>query len=124
MRGPLCAGVDHPAGLVATWALDGTGGGAFDAPLPLVLADVTRDSGRYSAARGMVGIVQGVGGSLGNAVAGAIVVGTGYRAAFLALAVVALAAFLLVRPRCRRPASGGRHAPARYSYTDRDGSAV
>jgi sugar phosphate permease len=40
--------------------------------------------------------VQGVGGSLSNVAAGVIVVRAGYDAAFLALAVVATLAFLLV----------------------------
>src|SRR4051812_13761161 len=96
LRGLLCAGVDHPAGLVATQVLDGVGGGAFDALLPLVLADVTRGIGRYNAARGVVGTVQGVGGSLSNAAAGLVVARAGYGAAFLALAAVGLAALLLV----------------------------
>jgi hypothetical protein len=96
LRGLLCAGVDHPAGLVATQVLDGVGGGAFDALLPLVLADVTRGTGRYNAARGVVGTVQGVGGSLSNAAAGLVVARAGYGAAFLALAAVGLAALLLV----------------------------
>jgi sugar phosphate permease len=43
-----------------------------------------------------VGTVQGVGGSLSNVVAGLIVVQAGYDAAFLALAVVAFLACLLV----------------------------
>ena len=55
-----------------------------------------RGTGRYNAARGMVGTVQGVGGSLSNAVAGLLVVRAGYGAAFLALAAVALGALLLV----------------------------
>jgi sugar phosphate permease len=62
----------------------------------LVLADVMRGTGRYSTARGVVGTVQGVGGSLSNVVAGVIVIQAGYDAAFLALSVVATLAFLLV----------------------------
>ena len=96
LRGLLCAFLDHPAALVATQVLDGVAGGAFDALLPLVLADAMRGTGRYNAARGMVGTVQGVGGSLSNAVAGLLVVRAGYGAAFLALAAVALGALLLV----------------------------
>ena len=96
LRGLLCAFLDDPAALVATQVLDGVAGGAFDALLPLVLADTMRGTGRYNAARGMVGTVQGVGGSLSNAMAGLLVVRAGYGAAFLALAAVALGALLLV----------------------------
>jgi sugar phosphate permease len=46
--------------------------------------------------QGIVGTVQGVGGSLSNVVAGLIVVGQGYNTAFLALAGIAAIAFLLV----------------------------
>ena len=70
--------------------------GILDALIALVLADVMRGTGRYNAARGVVRTVQGVGGSLSNVVAGLIVVTAGYDTAFLALAVVALAAFLLM----------------------------
>ena len=87
---------DDPAALVATQVLDGVAAGAFDALLALVLADAMRGTGRYNAARGMVGTVQGVGGSLSNAVAGLLVVRAGYGVAFLALAAVALGALLLV----------------------------
>ena len=65
-----------------------------------------RGTGRYSTARGVVGTVQGVGGSLSNVVAGVIVVRAGYDAAFLALAVVAVLAFLLVL--IALPETGGR----------------
>jgi sugar phosphate permease len=60
------------------------------------LADILRGTGRYNVSRGVIGTVRGVGGSLSNAVAGAIVVAAGYGIAFLALAALALLAFLLV----------------------------
>jgi MFS family permease len=96
LRGVLCAVLANPAGLVATQVLDGIAGGAFDALVPLVLADAMRGTGRYNAARGMLGTVQGVGGSLSNAVAGLLVVRAGYGVTFLALATVALTALLLM----------------------------
>jgi hypothetical protein len=96
LRGLLYAASDHPAWLVAVQVLDGVSLGALDALLALVLADVMRGTGRYNAARGVVGTVQGVGGSLSNAAAGLIVVQAGYNAAFLALAAVGLLALLLV----------------------------
>ena len=95
-RGLLYAASDHPGWLAAAQALDGISLGALDALLALVLADVTRGTGRYNAARGVVGTVQGVGGSLSNAAAGLVVARAGYDAAFLALAAVGLVALLLV----------------------------
>ena len=96
LRGLLYTIWDHPHWLVAVQVLDGISLGILDALLALVLADVMRGTGRYSTARGVVGTVQGVGGSLSNVVAGVIVIQAGYDAAFLALSVVATLAFLLV----------------------------
>jgi MFS family permease len=76
--------------------LDGIAAGTLDALIPLVLADVMRGTGRYNLARGMLGTIQGVAGSLSNVVAGTLVVGFGYSATFLALATVAVIGFLLV----------------------------
>jgi MFS family permease len=96
LRGLLYAASDHPAWLVAVQVLDGVSLGTLDALLALVLADVMRGTGRYNVARGVVGTVQGVGGSLSNAAAGLIVVQAGYDMAFMALAAVGLLAFFLV----------------------------
>ncbi|MGD9507281.1 MAG: MFS transporter [Geminicoccaceae bacterium] len=92
----LYAVTDHPAWLVPGQILDGVSLGTLDALLALVLADIMRGTGRYNAARGLVGTVQGIGGSSSNLVAGLLVVGAGYGPAFLALAVSGLAAVLLV----------------------------
>lgn len=96
LRGLLLAASDNAAWLIAVQALDGVALGALDALLALVLADLTRGTGRYNAARGVVGTVQGIGGSLSNLAAGLLVVGAGYGAAFLALAGVAALALVLV----------------------------
>jgi MFS family permease len=96
MRLLLYALTDHPAWIVAGQLLDGVSLGTLDALLALILADIMRGTGRYNAARGIVGTVQGVGGSASNIVAGLLVVGAGYAAAFTALAGIAAAAFLLI----------------------------
>jgi hypothetical protein len=83
----------------------------------LVLADVMRGTGRYNASRGMIGTVQGVGGSLSNVAAGFLVVAAGYGAAFQTLATVGLAAFALMLAAMPETASaravGARCATAR-----------
>jgi MFS family permease len=71
------------------------GAGIFGALTPLVLADLTRGTGRYNLSQGAVATMQGIGASLSNLVAGLIVVIAGYSTAFLALAGVALVAFLV-----------------------------
>ena len=76
--------------------LDGVAAGTLDALIPLVLADIMRGTGRYNAARGVLGTVQGVAGSLSMTVAGFLVLATGYSATFLALSTVAVGAWLLL----------------------------
>ena len=95
-RALLYALTDHPAWIVAGQLLDGVSLGTLDALLALILADIMRGTGRYNAARGVVGTVQGIGGSASNVVVGFVVVGAGYAAAFATLAAVATAAFALV----------------------------
>jgi len=117
LRGLLCATTDNPSWLLGIQLLDGVGAGMYDALLPLVLADMMRGTGRYSLARGVLGTIQGIGGSTGQGVAGFIVASFGYSAGFLALSAVALAALLLIvfampetKPSPRDPeelASGG-----------------
>ncbi len=96
LRGGLCIWFGDSFSLLLLQALDGVGGGLFDALLPLILADLMEGTGRYSLARGAVSAIQGVGGSLSQVVAGFIVTSTGYNAAFFALSAVALTGLLIV----------------------------
>jgi MFS family permease len=96
IRALLFAYADGAGWIIAGQILDGVGGGLFDALLPLVLADIMRGTGRYNMSRGVLGTIQGIGGSSSHAVAGAMVVGAGYGWAFLGLASIAAAALLLV----------------------------
>jgi predicted MFS family arabinose efflux permease len=68
----------------------------YDALLPLLLADMMRGTGRYSLARGVIGTIQGIGGSTSLGAAGFIVAAFGYNVAFLTLAVVAVIALLVI----------------------------
>jgi hypothetical protein len=63
--------------------------------LPLMLADIMRGTGRYNASRGFISTVQGIGGSLSQAIAGLAVVHGGYQFAFLGLAAAGLSALML-----------------------------
>jgi MFS family permease len=96
LRGLLFAFAEDPRWLIAVQVLDGIGFGVFETLVPLVLMDIARGSGRYSVSRGLLGTVQGVGGSLSNVAAGAIVLQFGYSAAFVLLASVATGALLLM----------------------------
>jgi MFS family permease len=96
LRGILFTLSGNATWLIAVQALDGIGIGLFDALLPLLLADIMRGTGRYNAARGLIGTVQGIGGSLSQAAGGFAVVWAGYDVAFLVLAGSALVPFVLV----------------------------
>lgn len=96
LRGVIFASFDSAPVLLTAQILDGVSGGILDVLIPLMLADIVGGTGRYSLSRGMVGTVQGVGGSLSNVAAGAIVVWGGYTAAFAGLAAVAALAVCLV----------------------------
>jgi MFS family permease len=96
LRGVLFALSGNAAWWITVQVLDGVGIGLFDALLPLILADIMRDTGRYNVARGFVGTVQGIGGSLSQAVGGLAVTWVGYEAAFLMLAGVAFIPLVVV----------------------------
>ena len=65
------------------------------------MADITRGTGRYNAAHGLIGTIQGVGASLSFVIAGTLVQELGFDAAYLACAAVAalaLAVLALLMP--------------------------
>lgn len=87
--------VDEPYAVVAIQVLDGVGAGIFGALFPLVIADLTRGTGRYNVTLGAASTVQGIGAAFSTTLAGFIIVSGGYTMAFLALAAIALAALLM-----------------------------
>jgi MFS family permease len=96
IRGLLYTLSDARGWLVGVQFLDGVGAGIFGALMPLILADLTRSTGRYNVSQGFVAMIQGLGASLSNGVAGMIVVREGYSTAFLCLAAIAAVALLLL----------------------------
>ncbi|KAA1431653.1 MFS transporter [Mycolicibacter arupensis] len=95
MRGLLYPVWDNSYWLVGVQLLDGVGAGIFGALFPLVVQDVTHGTGRFNVSLGAITAACGVGAALSNFIAGHIVVAAGYNAAFLALAGVAAAGFVL-----------------------------
>jgi MFS family permease len=95
IRGLLYTLTDHPTLLVAIQILDGIGAVVFGVVSVLVIADLTRGSGRFNLAQSAIGAAVGVGASLSNAVAGWIVQRAGFNAGFLFLAGVAAVATAL-----------------------------
>jgi len=95
LRGALYPLSDNPYWLVGVQLLDGVGAGIFGALFPVIVADLMRGTGRFNVAQGAVATAQGVGAALSTGLAGVVVVGAGYSAAFLMLAAVAGAGLVL-----------------------------
>src|SRR6266404_1611172 len=74
IRGVLYTLSDNPDWLVGVQLLDGVGAGIFGALFPLVVADLTRGTGRFNVSQGAIATAQGIGASLSNMVAGFIIV--------------------------------------------------
>jgi MFS family permease len=89
LRGALYTLSDEPAWLIGVQLLDGVGAGLIGALFPIVVADLTRGSGHFAAAQGVVGTTHQVGAVASMALGGALAAWGGYGAAFLALAAVA-----------------------------------
>jgi MFS family permease len=101
IRGVLYTLWDNPFWLVGVQMLDGIGAGIFGALFPLVVADLTRGTGRFNVSQGAITTALGIGAALSTSFAGFIVVSAGYSAAFLFLAAVAavgLAVFWIAMP--------------------------
>ncbi|KQT99180.1 MFS transporter [Methylobacterium sp. Leaf469] len=120
VRGVLYTLSDNPFYLVGVQLLDGIGAGIYGALFPLVVADLTRGTGRFNVSQGAVATAQGLGAALSATLAGVIIVSAGYSTAFLALAAIAAAGFalyLFAMPETygyepgRHDASGGGAAP-------------
>jgi MFS family permease len=95
LRGVLYTLTQDPTALVAIQLLDGIGAGIFGALFFIVVADLTRGTGRYNLALGAAGACWGLGAAFSNGVAGFIVNAFGFSAAFLFLSACALVAVLL-----------------------------
>lgn len=94
-RGVLYTVSDDSVWLLAVQALYGVGAGIFGALFPIVIADLTRGTGRFNVAQGAVSTAQGLGASLSAALAGTIIVAGGYTLAFWTLAAIAAVGFVL-----------------------------
>ncbi len=114
---------NNAAWLIAVQLLDGVGAGIFGAITPLLIADLTRGTGRYNIAQGAVATAQGIGASVSGLAVGEIVDHFGYTAAFIERAVaagVAFAALVVAMPETapKRGASGMMPAKSRIYEHD------
>ena len=69
LRGILFAAVANPYALVAVQILDGVAAAALGVMVPLIIADVTRGTGRFNLAQGFIGTSVGIGASASTTLA-------------------------------------------------------
>jgi MFS family permease len=96
VRGVLYTLTHNPGLLVGIQVLDGIGVAIFGVVSVLVVADLTRGSGRFNLAMGAISTAVGIGAALSQTIAGGIVHYNGDRAGFLFLAAVASGAFAIL----------------------------
>jgi predicted MFS family arabinose efflux permease len=96
LRGVLYTVTSSAPLLIAIQVLDGIGAGIFGVVSVLVIADLTRGTGRFNLTLGAISTAVGIGAALSQVIAGSIVHHVSYRAGFLFLASVAAAAFALL----------------------------
>ena len=104
LRGALLALTGNPAMIVAVQMLDGVSAAVIGILVPLVLADVTRGTGRFNLAQGIAGSAGGVGATLSTMGSGYLADHFGMGSAFVGLTAVALcgtALLLLLMPETR-----------------------
>lgn len=109
LRGALYTLSDNPFWLVGVQLLDGVGAGIFGAIFPVIVADLMRNTGRFNIAQGAVITAQSIGAALPTTLAGFVVVGAGYSAAFITLGAVAAigaAVCFVALPETRQIADG------------------
>jgi MFS family permease len=96
LRGTLYTISDDRAWLIGVQLLDGIGAGLIGALFPIVVADLTRGSGHFAAAQGVVGTMHGIGSMMSMVLGGVLVVWAGYDIAFLVLAAIAALGGVLI----------------------------
>jgi predicted MFS family arabinose efflux permease len=96
IRGLLYTVTSSTPLLVAIQILDGVGAGIFGVVSVLVIADLTRGTGRFNLTLGAITTAVGIGAALSQVIAGSIVHHVGFRAGFFFLAGVASAALAIL----------------------------
>ena len=104
VRGLLYTVTTNPYLLVAIQLLDGIGAGVFGVVSVLVVADLTRGTGRFNLTQGALATATGLGAALSNVLTGFVVAAKGFNDGFLTLATIAavgLTFFALAMPETR-----------------------
>ncbi|VFU08581.1 MFS transporter [Methylocella tundrae] len=96
VRGALFVVVIDPHLLVAVQLLDGISAAVLGVLTPLTIADVTRGTGHFNLAQGMVGCAVGVGAAISTTLIGYLSDHFGSHTAFLTMAGIAAGGFAVV----------------------------
>jgi MFS family permease len=96
IRAILFAVISNPSALIAIQLLDVITGAVMGVMTAVIIADVTKGTGRFNLAQGMFGTVMGVGATLSPTLTGLIVDQFGRSAGFASLAVEGLVALLIL----------------------------
>jgi MFS family permease len=89
LRGVLFAFIDNPFVLTGIQVLDGIGTGIFGVVSILMIADLSKGTGRFNLLQGCVYSAMGLAASLSSIIGGIVVKNAGYTVGFISLTVLA-----------------------------------
>jgi len=92
IRAACFALVDDPLLLIAVQVLDGISAAVIGVLTPLVIADITKGTGRFNLGQGVVGTFSGIGAALSTTLSGYVAQTFGGAGGFYSIMAVALAA--------------------------------
>ena len=92
IRAVLFMLITDPVFLIAVQTLDGISGTVLGILTALIVADLTRGTGRFNLAQGLVGTIAGIGAALSTTLTGLVAGSFGRTAGFLLVAAMAAAA--------------------------------
>ena len=96
LRGALLASTNDPYMIVAAQALDGISAAIVGILVPLIVADVTRGTGRFNLTQGIVGSAAGFGAALSSIAAGYVADNFGMTMAFVGMVAMSSCGFLIL----------------------------
>jgi len=96
IRSTFFALTTDPVLLVIIQLLDGLTGAVLGVLTALVIADLTKGTGRFNLAQGLVGTLSGIGAALSTSISGLIVERVGHMAGFLDVSMVGLIAITIL----------------------------
>lgn len=118
IRGLLFIMAGTTTSIIAVQTLDGVGAGLQGALFPIMVADLTRGSGRFNVALGAATMIQGIGAAVSTTLAGAIIVLGGYTTAMAALTGIAMLALILLIVGVPETAHRSAGPPGRTDHDD------